>query len=83
MKLTSALSGASQPTRNKETTPRGPLIPRCCQLTRAAVERAQQLQVPVVVSMVDAHGTETGDTADAGRPAGQQRTGAGAWTAVA
>lgn len=44
------------------------------QLTRAAVERAQQLQVPVVVSIVDAHGTET-VTADAGRPAGQQRTG--------
>lgn len=29
------------------------------QLTRAAVERAQQLQVPVVISIVDAHGTET------------------------
>ena len=29
------------------------------QLTHAAVERAQQLQVPVVISIVDAHGTET------------------------
>lgn len=28
-------------------------------IIRAAVERAQQLQVPVVVSIVDAHGTET------------------------
>lgn len=29
------------------------------QLTRSAVERAQELQVPVVVSIVDAHGVET------------------------
>lgn len=29
------------------------------QLTRSAVERAQELQVPVVISIVDAHGTET------------------------
>lgn len=29
------------------------------QLTRSAVERAHELQVPVVVSIVDAHGTET------------------------
>ncbi len=51
------------------------------QLTRAAVERAQQL--PVVVSIVDTHGTET-VTGGCRRPAGQQRTGAEkAWTAVA
>ncbi|EDV3985530.1 ATP:cob(I)alamin adenosyltransferase [Salmonella enterica subsp. enterica serovar 4,[5],12:b:-] len=50
---------ASQPTRSKETTPVALSFHDLHQLTRAAVERAQQLQVPVVVSIVDAHGTET------------------------
>ncbi|MHG42608.1 heme-binding protein, partial [Salmonella enterica] len=50
---------ASQPTRSKETTPVALSFHDLHQLTRTAVERAQQLQVPVVVSIVDAHGTET------------------------
>ncbi|EBL9005891.1 cob(I)yrinic acid a,c-diamide adenosyltransferase [Salmonella enterica] len=45
--------------RSKETTPVALSFHDLHQLTRAAVERAQQLQVPVVVSIVDAHGTET------------------------
>lgn len=50
---------ASQPSRSKETTPVALSFHDLHQLTRAAVERAQQLQVPVVISIVDAHGTET------------------------
>ncbi len=45
------------------------------QLIRQAIEHARQLQVPVVVSIVDAHGTET-VTGDARCAAGQQRAGA-------
>ncbi len=72
--VSKALSGC-QPADATGDNARGPLIRSAPQLTRAAVERAQQLQVPVVVSIVDArHGNC--DTADAGRPAGQQRTGA-------
>ena len=50
---------ASQPSHSKETTPVALSFHDLHQLTRAAVERAQQLQVPVVISIVDAHGTET------------------------
>ncbi|EHB5644392.1 two-domain cob(I)yrinic acid a,c-diamide adenosyltransferase PduO [Salmonella enterica subsp. enterica serovar Heidelberg] len=50
---------ACQPPHSKETTPVALSFHDLHQLTRAAVERAQQLQVPVVVSIVDAHGTET------------------------
>ena len=50
---------ASQPSRSKETTPVALSFHDLHQLTRAAVERAQQLKVPVVISIVDAHGTET------------------------
>ena len=50
---------ATLPSRSKEKTPLDLSFHDLHQLTRAAVERAQQLQVPVVISIVDAHGTET------------------------
>ncbi|MEN0614776.1 two-domain cob(I)yrinic acid a,c-diamide adenosyltransferase PduO [Klebsiella indica] len=50
---------ASQPAPCQETTPVCLSFHDLHQLIRAAVERAQLLQIPVVISIVDAHGTET------------------------
>jgi uncharacterized protein GlcG (DUF336 family) len=49
---------ASQPSRIRRRRP-WPSHSTICTSSPAPIERAQQLQVPVVISIVDAHGTET------------------------
>ncbi|WP_159865442.1 MULTISPECIES: two-domain cob(I)yrinic acid a,c-diamide adenosyltransferase PduO [unclassified Raoultella] len=49
---------ASQPPRSKETL-MALSFNDLHQLTRSAVERARQLEVPVAIGIVDAHGTQT------------------------